>query len=167
MVEVLISSSVLILVLAILRLVLRDKISARLQYALWLLVAVRLVLPFSIESRLSLQPSAQVISPEAVQTGVPNIHTGMAVLNHVVADNQNYVNKTVEWIPILAWIWAAGLAVMLAYAAVSCWRLKRKLKPLNFFNDGAYFCENLSFSFILGVFRPMIYVPKTVSEEEF
>lgn len=42
MLEILISSSVLILVLALLRLVLRDKVSARLQYALWLLVLVRL-----------------------------------------------------------------------------------------------------------------------------
>ena len=47
MLEILISSSVLILVLAILRLALRDKISARLQYALWLLVLVRLLVPVS------------------------------------------------------------------------------------------------------------------------
>ena len=47
MVEILISSSVLILVLAIVRLALKDKISARLQYALWLLVAVRLLVPVS------------------------------------------------------------------------------------------------------------------------
>ena len=46
--EVLISSSVLIGAMALLRLLLRGKISPRLQYALWLLVAVRLLVPISI-----------------------------------------------------------------------------------------------------------------------
>lgn len=47
MLEILISSSVLILVLVMLRLALRGRISARLQYALWLLVLVRLLVPAS------------------------------------------------------------------------------------------------------------------------
>ena len=46
--EVLISSSVLILALALLRILLRGKISPRLQFALWLLVAVRLLVPVSL-----------------------------------------------------------------------------------------------------------------------
>ena len=45
---VLISSSVLILALALLRMLLRGKISPRLQYALWLLAAVRLLVPVSV-----------------------------------------------------------------------------------------------------------------------
>ncbi len=155
----------IVLAVVLLRLVLR-KAPKWLHVLLWALVAVRLVLPFSIESRLSLQPSAQVISPSAVQTGMPNIHTGMAALNYMVADNQNYVNKAVDWVPVLAAVWLAGLAVMLLYAVVSYWRLKRQLKPLNIFNDGVFTCENLSFSFILGVFRPFVYVPNTVSEAE-
>ena len=47
MIEFLISSSVLILALAALRRLLRQRISARLQYALWLLVLVRLLVPVS------------------------------------------------------------------------------------------------------------------------
>ena len=46
--EVLVSSSILILALALLRLLLRGKISPRLQYGLWLLVAVRLLVPVSV-----------------------------------------------------------------------------------------------------------------------
>lgn len=45
---VLITSGVLILVLTALRYLLRGRISLRLQYALWLLVAVRLLVPFSL-----------------------------------------------------------------------------------------------------------------------
>ena len=48
--EVLVSSSVLIAALTVLRFFLRGKISARLQYALWLLAALRLLLPVSLFS---------------------------------------------------------------------------------------------------------------------
>ncbi len=155
----------IVLAVVLLRIVLR-KAPKWLHVLLWSLVAMRLVLPFSIESRLSLQPSAQVISPSAMETGVPEIHTGMAALNFAVANNEDYVNKTIDWIPVLSVIWLIGLAAMLVYALVSYWRLKRQLKPLNNFNDGVFICENLSFSFILDVFKPMVYVPKTVSEAE-
>ena len=48
MTEILVTSSVLIVVIALLRLVLRGKISQRVQYALWLLVAIRLLVPVSL-----------------------------------------------------------------------------------------------------------------------
>jgi len=55
MTEWIISSSALILVIILLRRVLQGKISLRLQYALWALVLVRLLLPFSFfESSMSL-----------------------------------------------------------------------------------------------------------------
>ena len=50
MTEILVTSSVLIAVIALLRLVLRGKISQRVQYALWLLVAIRLLVPVSFVS---------------------------------------------------------------------------------------------------------------------
>lgn len=50
MTEILVTSSVLIVVIALLRLALRGKISQRVQYALWLLVAVRLLVPVSFVS---------------------------------------------------------------------------------------------------------------------
>ena len=48
MLEILISSTVLILALAALRVFLRGKLNPRLQYALWLLAALRLLLPVSL-----------------------------------------------------------------------------------------------------------------------
>lgn len=43
--EIILTSSVLILVIALLRRVLRGRISSRVQYALWLLAALRLLIP--------------------------------------------------------------------------------------------------------------------------
>ena len=74
MLEILISSSVLILVLAILRIVLRDKISARLQYALWLLVLVRLLVPVSFfHSPVSV---AEVAAPVTESARAYSLQTG-------------------------------------------------------------------------------------------
>ena len=62
MLEILVSSTVLILALAALRFLLRSKISPRLQYALWLLAALRLLLPVSL-----------VRSPVSVMNAVPDV----------------------------------------------------------------------------------------------
>ena len=48
MMQWIVSSSVLILVVIALRYVLRGKLSLRMQYALWLLVLVRLLVPVSL-----------------------------------------------------------------------------------------------------------------------
>ena len=149
----------------LLRVVLR-KAPRWLHVLLWALVGLRLVLPFSVESSLSLQPSAKVIRPAVMKSGAPEIHTGIAALNYMVNDNINYVNQSRDWLQILAVIWLVGLMGMLVYAAVSYGRLKRRLRPLNLFSEGVFTCENLSFSFILGVFKPSVYVPNTVSEAE-
>lgn len=76
MIETVITSSVLLLIVVILRQLLRGRISSRLQYALWLLVAVRLLLPFSLfESPISVlnalpkQPGAFVaVVPSTIST---------------------------------------------------------------------------------------------------
>ena len=50
-----ISSSVLIILLMLIRLVFREKMSLRLRYALWLLVLIRLLVPFSLgETEISI-----------------------------------------------------------------------------------------------------------------
>ena len=51
MMQWIVSSSVLILVVIALRYVLRGKLSLRMQYALWLLVLVRLLVPVSFGAR--------------------------------------------------------------------------------------------------------------------
>lgn len=78
--EVLISSSVLILALALLRILLRGKISPRLQFGLWLLVAVRLLVPVSIgqsaASVMNYVPQQQmtaILEDAAIPAQVPQV----------------------------------------------------------------------------------------------
>ena len=66
--EIIITSSVLILVVLLLRRLLRGKISLRLQYALWVLVLLRLLLPvFPIESPVSLMNAAAPMANTAAR----------------------------------------------------------------------------------------------------
>ncbi|MGN0334911.1 MAG: M56 family metallopeptidase, partial [Lachnospiraceae bacterium] len=62
------SSSVLILIMMLLRFILRGKISLRLQYALWLLVAVRLLVPINFGNTfLCLENYSQPVNYQSVE----------------------------------------------------------------------------------------------------
>ena len=72
-----ISASWLVLVVLALRLVLK-RAPKWVNVLLWGMVALRLMLPFSIESALSLIPSAETVSPEVVQFDpAPTITSGV------------------------------------------------------------------------------------------
>ena len=90
MTEWIITSSVLILVVIVLRTVLKGKISLRLQYALWALVLVRLLIPGSLVSSaisvmnvLPEQPALSVAAPPAASaapvTTIPPVEVTVPV----------------------------------------------------------------------------------------
>ncbi len=51
---------------------------------LWGIVAVRLIFPFSIESALSLIPSAETVSPSIMMETAPSVQTGVPALDQVI-----------------------------------------------------------------------------------
>ena len=51
---------------------------------LWSIVGLRLISPFSVESVLSLIPSAETISPEIIYDEAPAIQSGIDVFNRTV-----------------------------------------------------------------------------------
>ena len=86
---------------------------------LWGIVALRLVLPFSIESAFSLIPSAETISPEIMTDKTPTIHTGIPILNSTLNPiiNDSFspnagdsANPLQIIVPVLAVIWIVGIA---------------------------------------------------------
>ena len=150
----------------LLRLLLR-KAPKWIHVLLWSLVAVRLLLPVSIESSFSLQPSAQVISPTAVTDPIVPVHTGLAAVN--VAVNEQIVNGSdndvfiiQSRIPFLTAIWGIGMTAMAVYAAASVFLLRRKLREKQEIAPDQYVCGSISTPFVLGVFRPKIFLPRSV-----
>lgn len=168
-----ISASWLVLAVLVLRLV--SKRSPKwMNVLLWGIVALRLVLPFSIASALSLIPSAETVSPAAVQFDpAPTITSGVSVIDnavnpslseHFAAVPTASVNPLYVWTEIAGWVWLIGLGAMLLYTLVSYLRLRRRVSVSLPIQDHIYLCNAISSPFILGVVKPRIYLPSGLDE---
>jgi len=168
-----ISASWLVLAVLVLRLI--SKRSPKwMNVLLWGIVALRLVLPFSIESALSLIPSAETVSPTAVQFApAPTITSGVSVIDnavnpslseHFAAVPTASVNPLYVWAYLAGWVWLIGLGAMLLYALVSYLRLRRRVSVSLPIQDHIYLCDAISSPFILGVVKPRIYLPSGLDE---
>ena len=163
------------LVLAVLALRLVSKRSPKwMNVLLWGIVALRLMLPFSIESALSLIPSAESVSPAVVQFDpAPTITSGVSVIDnavnpalseHFAAAPTASVNPLYVWTEIAGWVWLIGLGAMLLYALVSYLRLRRRVSVSLCVRENIYLCDAISSPFILGVVKPRIYLPSGLDE---
>lgn len=136
---------------------------------LWLLVALRLLLParLTVESPVSLQqpesPPIQAYQELRQQEKVyvsappeqrpemagPAAAQGFALLDQLPA------------------IWLTGVGCMALYMALSLLRMRWRLRTALRIQDNVYRCTDWSTPFVLGVLAPRIYVPETVSEQDF
>ena len=170
-----ISASWLVLVVLALRLVLK-RAPKWVNVLLWGMVALRLMLPFSIESALSLIPSAETLSPEVVQFDpAPTITSGVEFIDNAVNPSLSEsfaaaplasVNPLYVWIYLAGWVWLIGLAAMLAYALVSYLRLRRRVSASIPLRESIYVCDEVPSPFILGIVRPRIYLPSALDEAQ-
>ena len=112
-----ISASWIVLVVLALRLLLR-KAPKWIMVLLWGIVAVRLVCPFTVESVMSLIPSAETISPEIMMNATPEINSGIPVLNNTInpvisdsfaPDPSTSANPLQILIPVLSIVWLVGI----------------------------------------------------------
>ena len=168
-----ISASWLVLVVLALRLVLK-RAPKWVNVLLWGMVALRLMLPFSIESALSLIPSAETLSPEVVRFNpAPTITSGVEFIDNAVNPSLSEsfaaaplasVNPLYVWTYLAGWVWLIGLGVMLLYALVSYLRLRRRVSVSLCVQENIYLCDAISSPFILGVVKPRIYLPSGLDE---
>ena len=125
---------------------------------LWGIVAVRLMLPVSIESPLSLLPRTEAILPAAaaqpIQAGTAPAVGGAAAIASGAAMRSQPGRTT-----ILAWVWLVGIAVLLLYTWISTQRLRRKVREAVRLQGNIYETEHIASPFVLGVLRPRIYLP--------
>ena len=138
---------------------------------LWGIVAVRLIFPFSIESALSLIPSAETVSPSIMMETAPSVQTGVPALDQVINPVIDHslspapgasANPLQIWISVMAAVWLAGAATLLLYSAISYWRLRRRVREAVILRDNIYQSENAGSPFVLGIIQPKIYLPYSV-----
>ncbi|MBQ7720343.1 MAG: transcriptional regulator, partial [Clostridia bacterium] len=140
---------------------------------LWGLVAVRLISPFSFESVFSLIPSAETIPADIAMSRLPAVDSGIPAVNEavnpVIAGSlspalTDSVNPLQIIVPLASIIWITGAAVMLVYALASWLKLRKTVSASLPVGDMIYACDDVKSPFILGVFRPAIYLPSSMDE---
>ena len=183
-----ISAGILIIVCTLVRLIFR-RMPKFVRCLMWLLVAIRLAVPFAIESPLSLLPAREYVTvssndnvstDEAGNAYSNNELTDKAkagIINKVetvdTAENNNSVatentaeTNNIDVMSVLSIIWLVGVVAVLIYALVSYIRLRRLVDDAVLLRDNIYQSERVGTAFILGVIRPRIYVPYGLSLNE-
>ncbi len=186
------TASVVILAVLAVRLLLRraPKVFA---YALWAVVLFRLLCPVSVTSAVSLMGALGAPAQERTQrtsaveyvpadimirgtapavTQLPQpplpAETGGAV-SDAPADTAPAAVPAMSFnepVFILTLIWLAGMVLLLAYSLVSLLRLRRRLVGTVRLRDNIYLADHIPSPFVMGLFRPKIYLPSTLTETE-
>ncbi len=179
-----ISAGYLILAVLAVRFLLR-KAPKTMRLFLWLLVGIRLLVPFSIESAFSLVPDTHMVnghyrmetpqqientSPEVLQT----VHNPLPASEIQPGQTETTADPTPPYLKIGTGIWLAGVAAMAVYMLVSWLGLANRVKtavPVDIATDGehrikVYQSEQIDSPFLFGIIRPRIYIPENIADND-
>lgn len=154
----------LILAVVVLRLLLK-KAPRRVTCILWLIVALRLIVPFSIESPVSMIPQTTSVIQEAVDTNLIHPEVISSVMTPEPGQDETnaaYVRNG-QHMPVLPLIWCGGMAAMLCYFAFSYLRMRHLVREAARETGNIWICDAVTTPFILGLIRPRIYLPSGLS----
>lgn len=161
------TASYVILFVILIRLLLK-KSPKFISYALWCVVAFRLIIPYSFESMFSLMPrstNAVPIPHDIVYQQRPQVNSRIGVVDSLVNNSLPVptigasVNPLQIYVEIGAYIWVLGMIALLVYSLVSILILKRQLKSAQLIEKNIFETKNLKTPFVLGLIRPKIYLP--------
>ena len=168
-----ISASYIVLAVLILRLLLK-KAPKWVTVVLWGVVAVRLVCPFSVESAMSLIPSAETIT-KAPSASRPHFESGVTIIDNQVNDYLNghyYEGVTrpaghfMDITTALAIVWLVGIGILLAYTMISYFRVNNKIGTAVLLRDNIFQSENVFSPFVFGIIKPKIYLPFNMNGQD-
>lgn len=169
-----IAASFMILAVVLLR-ALFKKAPKALRPVLWALVGIRLICPFSLESALSLIPSAQTIPDSVLSEPSFSVQTGFEGVDTRV--NAELASRYYEGVTVptntglhitslLAVIWVIGIFALAIYAVVSFVRLRRQTAESIKYAENIYLCDRIPSPFILGIVKPHIFLPSSINEAD-
>lgn len=139
---------------------------------MWAPVGLRLIFPFSVESVLSLIPSAVTVPQNIAQSPAPAVQTGVGFLNRFVNPviYSSFAPKPYQSVNplqvlefVAARMWVIGVVCMLLYALFSAVMLKLKLRTATKLQKGVYQSEFVASPFILG---KTVYIPYGMPTDE-
>ena len=186
------TASVVIVAVLVVRLLLRRAPKA-FSYALWAVVLFRLICPVSVTSAVSLMGAVGAPVQERTQrtsaveyvpadivrsSGAPTVTTlpqetvpaadrpAENTAPAVTAPEPAAASPLSGPMVVLTGAWLSGMALLLAYSAVSMLRLRRRLVGAVLLEDNIYLADHIPSPFVMGLFRPKIYLPSTLKETE-
>ncbi len=168
------TASYVILFVMLVRLLLR-KAPKAIAYALWIVVAFRLIMPFSFESMFSLMPRNANIAPiphDIIYQQSPKINSGIKAVDTFVNNSlpapaiEASANPLQIYVEIGAYIWILGILALLVYSLISVFLLKRQLKGAQLIEKNIFEARNIKTAFVLGLISPKIYLPVGLNKEE-
>ena len=159
---------------------------------LWILAGIRLLMPFSLESSLSLQPRQEMVTesqwqqlqqfgtvlPEHAPMEMPQeeIPVVMPQEPAELPENSTVMEALpreepeaefrINWAAVLPGLWLAGAGGMALYGVISYVLLKRRIREAIRLEDGTWETDRIGTAFILGYFRPRIYLPMGMGEDQ-
>ena len=172
----------IVIVLVLLARLLLKKAPKVFSYALWAVVLFRLLCPVSFSSGLSLlgifhspavtNGSITYIPADIVHTANPQVDLPLPGIGRAInetlpqGDEQTAADPLEAPMALATFLWLFGIAAMLVYSIVSVLVLKNRLKSAWHTGQNIFEADNLKTPFVLGLFRPGIYIPAGLTAEE-
>lgn len=151
-------------------------------YALWGIVLFRLLCPISFESDVSLlgflqnEPAVEgrmeYIHQDIGYQLEPQVHMPVEAVNDAVnhslpaGNPQGSVNPMQIVLYLAVRIWILGILLMFLYSGISLYKLQKRLKSAVWERDNIYRMSGNTSPFVYGIFKPRIYLPEDLSENE-
>jgi beta-lactamase regulating signal transducer with metallopeptidase domain len=181
-----VTASIVIVLVMVTRLLLK-RAPKIFSYALWAVALFRLVCPVSFSSQFSLIglfPSSTLTVNDSAYSSITYIPTDIVhaefpqvalplpgvseALNNILPHGEEQLAADPLEFPMAAatMVWLFGIGGMLVYSAISLLQLRRKLVGAVRLRDNIYLADHTVTPFVIGVFRPKIYLPSALREED-
>ncbi len=137
-------------------------------YALWAAVLFRLLCPVSLSGPVSLLSvlRPEVTAPSEGITAVSYVPSPAPALQEASpTDAPPPDTGRPDILGICSWLWLLGVGIMSLHSLISCMRLQKKLTAAVPWRENVYLSDYINSPFVLGIFRPRIYMPSSIPEE--
>ena len=174
-------TAILLIAAVILLRILFKKAPKWITCVLWAIVAIRLIVPITLESPFSVLPTAEPVKTSA-STSSPYVESGVELIDSVAnkiiespqthvtedlapASKNNSVNRVENTVKTVSIIWIAGILGFVIYGIVCYLRLKKTISASVKENSNVWICDEIDSPFIFGIIRPRIYLPSYLNGE--
>ena len=164
----------MILAVLLLRIVTR-RIPKWIYGILWIMVGIRLLCPIGFQSEWSVISSVHTVPEVIMYSAEPSIDSGFESVDQWInpklpsggsGDSLDGDQPMAVVIEYASYIWTAGIVLLTIYSTVRWLRLRKWVRASIKVKERVYICDDISAPFILGVFRPKVYLPSTLREEQ-